>query len=133
MPDADPADGALVYWGVTDVTASVAIAIAAGAAEHSPVSDVGDGIVTATVRSPNRIPDGDDRFTRLLAAPGEAGPSRALALHEHGYLVFWAGDHDRAAARLRESLDLATSLDDASLQALALAGLARVSALHRLV
>jgi tetratricopeptide (TPR) repeat protein len=75
----------------------------------------------------NRIPDGDDWLGRLLDAPGEAGTTRALALHEHGYLVFWAGEHDRAAARFRQSLDLAASLNDASLQALALAGLARVA------
>ena len=74
----------------------------------------------------NRIPDGDDWFGRLLATPGGADTTRGLALHDHGYLVFWAGEHDRAAQRFRESLDLAASLDDASLQALALAGLARV-------
>jgi tetratricopeptide (TPR) repeat protein len=75
----------------------------------------------------NRIPEGDDWFGRLLAAPGRADSARAQSLHEHGYLVFWAGEHDRAAALFRESLDLATSLDDASLRALALAGLARVA------
>ena len=75
----------------------------------------------------NRIPDGDAWFSRLLTPPGEADATRALALHEHGYLVFWSGEHDRAAERFRESLDLAASLDDASLQALALAGLARVA------
>ncbi len=52
LPDADPADGALVYWGVTDVTAAVAEAIAAGATEHSPIADVGEGIITATIRTP---------------------------------------------------------------------------------
>ena len=52
LPTADPADGALVYWGVADVAASVATALAAGATEHAPVSDVGGGIVTATVRTP---------------------------------------------------------------------------------
>lgn len=52
LPDADPADGALVYWGVDDVGAAVQDAIARGSVEHSPVSDVGDGIVTATVRTP---------------------------------------------------------------------------------
>src|SRR5947207_1723525 len=31
LPVADPADGALVYWGVTDVNAAVANAIALGA------------------------------------------------------------------------------------------------------
>ena len=50
LPDADPGDGALVYWAVDDVPAAVQEAIAAGAREHTPVSDVGDGIVTATVR-----------------------------------------------------------------------------------
>ncbi len=75
----------------------------------------------------SRIADGDEWFGRLLAMTGEADATRALALHEHGYLVFWAGEHHRAAERFRESLDLAVSLDDASLQALALAGLARVA------
>lgn len=53
LPTADPADGALVYWGVADVAAAVAAAMATGATEHAPVSDVGDGIVTATVRTPH--------------------------------------------------------------------------------
>jgi tetratricopeptide (TPR) repeat protein len=75
----------------------------------------------------NRIPDGDAWYTRLLATPGAAADTRALALHEHGYLIFWAGEHDRAAERFRESLELASSLGDVSLQALALAGLARVA------
>jgi len=52
LPDADPADGALVYWGVADVASAVAAAVAAGALMHSPVAEVGGGIVTATVRSP---------------------------------------------------------------------------------
>jgi hypothetical protein len=52
LPDADPSDGALVYWGVDDVAASVQAAIASGSTEHTPVSEVGDDIVTATVRTP---------------------------------------------------------------------------------
>lgn len=52
LPDADPADGALVYWGVDDVSAAVAEALASGATEHTPIADVGEGIVTATVRTP---------------------------------------------------------------------------------
>jgi len=75
----------------------------------------------------NRIPDGDAWCGRLLATPGAADVTRALALHEHGYLIFWAGEHDRAAERFRESLELASALGDVSLQALALAGLARVA------
>jgi catechol 2,3-dioxygenase-like lactoylglutathione lyase family enzyme len=53
MPDADPADGALVYWGVADVAGAVATATTAGCSEHTPVTEVGDGIVTATVRTPD--------------------------------------------------------------------------------
>ena len=52
LPDGDPADGALVYWGVSDVPAAVAAAMAEGAIEHVPPADVGGGIVTATVRTP---------------------------------------------------------------------------------
>ena len=52
LPSAAPSDGALTYWGVTDVAAAVAAAIAGGATEHAPVAHVGDGIVTATVRTP---------------------------------------------------------------------------------
>ena len=52
LPDADPADGALVYWGVDDVPRAVEIALANGAVEHTAIADVGEGIVTATVRTP---------------------------------------------------------------------------------
>ena len=52
LPTADPSDGALAYWGVADVGAAVAASLARGATEHVPASAVGDGIVTATVRTP---------------------------------------------------------------------------------
>ena len=52
LPTGDPQDGALTYWGVDDVDDAFGQALAAGATEHAPVSDVGDGIVTATVRTP---------------------------------------------------------------------------------
>jgi len=52
LPTADPSEGALTYWGVADVAAAVATAIAEGAKEHTPAADVGGGIVTATVRTP---------------------------------------------------------------------------------
>lgn len=51
LPDVSPSDGALTYWGVADVSAAVAASLAAGAAVHSPATEVGDGIVTATVRT----------------------------------------------------------------------------------
>ena len=52
LPDATPSDGALVYWGVDDVEAAVADAVALGATVHVAAAEVGDGIVTATVTSP---------------------------------------------------------------------------------
>ena len=52
LPTANPDDGALTYWGVPDVNAAVAAAISYGATEHVPAAEVGDEIVTATVRTP---------------------------------------------------------------------------------
>jgi catechol 2,3-dioxygenase-like lactoylglutathione lyase family enzyme len=52
LPDGDPGDGALTYWGVADVAAAMEAAIAQGAIEHVAATEVGDGIVTGTVRSP---------------------------------------------------------------------------------
>jgi catechol 2,3-dioxygenase-like lactoylglutathione lyase family enzyme len=53
LPDGDPSDGALTYWGVDDVQVAMDQAIAAGATEHVPATEVGDGIVTGTVRTPH--------------------------------------------------------------------------------
>src|SRR5579863_6580403 len=50
LPDADPADGVLTYWGVDDVDAAMSAATDSGATVHGAPSDVGDGIITATVR-----------------------------------------------------------------------------------
>ncbi len=53
LPNAQPADGALTYWGVDDVAEAMSDALAAGAEIHVPASEVGGGIVTATARSPD--------------------------------------------------------------------------------
>jgi len=53
LPDADSSDGALTYWAVNDVGAAIADALASGAQTHVPASEVGDGIVTGTVRTPD--------------------------------------------------------------------------------
>ena len=53
LPDADPGSGVLTYWGVDDVANAVAAALALGASEHGPATEVGDGIVTATVKTPD--------------------------------------------------------------------------------
>lgn len=52
LPTANPAEGALTYWGVDDVASAVDAALGQGASPHAPVSDVGGGIVTATVTNP---------------------------------------------------------------------------------
>ena len=52
LPDADPALGALTYWGVADAAVAVEAAVALGATVHTAPTDVGDGIVTATVTTP---------------------------------------------------------------------------------
>jgi len=53
LPDANPSDGAQVCWGVADVAAAVDAAVGSGATVLAPASDVGEGIVTATVKSPD--------------------------------------------------------------------------------
>jgi tetratricopeptide (TPR) repeat protein len=77
--------------------------------------------------STKRIDDGDAWFERALGTAAGGDASRAKALHDHGYLVFWAGRYDLAKRRFTDSLALAEQLGDSSLQALALAGLARVA------
>ena len=52
LPTGASEDGALTYWGVDDVADAASQALAGGATEHTPASEVGDGIVTATVRTP---------------------------------------------------------------------------------
>jgi catechol 2,3-dioxygenase-like lactoylglutathione lyase family enzyme len=54
LPDGNRADGAQTYWGVDNVDDAVHAALTDGAVVVSPATDVGEGIVTATVR----IPDG---------------------------------------------------------------------------
>jgi hypothetical protein len=76
----------------------------------------------------NRIPDGDDWFGRLLATPGGADTTRALALHEHGYLVFWAGEHDRAEELSRQAVDTETAREHDLYLGWTLNGLAAVTA-----
>ncbi len=70
-----------------------------------------------------RIAEGDAWFDRALR---DAEPP-ARALYDHGYLVFWAGRYELADRRFRAALAAAERDGDPSLQALALAGLARVA------
>ena len=49
----DPSVGATTDWGVDDVAAAIAEAVAAGATVHEEASEVGDGIVTGSVQTPD--------------------------------------------------------------------------------
>jgi tetratricopeptide (TPR) repeat protein len=74
-----------------------------------------------------RIDDGDAWFERALGTIAGSEAARARALYDHGYLVFWAGRYDLAQTRFTDSLGSAERLGDRSLQALVLAGSARVA------
>lgn len=52
LPDGNLSDGAVAYWGVGDVAAAVDAALDRGATARSPVSDVGGGIMLASVIAP---------------------------------------------------------------------------------
>ena len=69
LPDADPDDGAIVYWGVPDVPEAVARALTTGATEHSAPAEVGGGIVTAAVRAPSGSIVGLIDNPNFVAAP----------------------------------------------------------------
>jgi predicted enzyme related to lactoylglutathione lyase len=49
---ADAPAGAIVYWHVDDLAATVARLIALGATEYQPITERGDGFVTASVVDP---------------------------------------------------------------------------------
>lgn len=51
-PNAEPAAGAITYWGVADADAGLSWLLDAGALPHGDVQDVGDGIRAATVAVP---------------------------------------------------------------------------------
>ena len=74
-----------------------------------------------------RIDDGDRWFVRGLEQETAPAATRARALYNHGYLVFWAGRYDVADTRFAEARARASELGDVDLEALALAGSARVA------
>jgi tetratricopeptide (TPR) repeat protein len=75
----------------------------------------------------SRIGEGDDWFQRALAADGSSERARARALYEYGYLIFWAGDYDRAGVLARQAVELGRAANEPTTAALALAVLARIA------
>jgi catechol 2,3-dioxygenase-like lactoylglutathione lyase family enzyme len=51
-PNADPAAGAVTYWGVAEIESAHEGLIAGGASARTGIDDVGDGIRVATVTVP---------------------------------------------------------------------------------
>ena len=74
-----------------------------------------------------RIEDGDEWLMRCLGMADASAASRARGLYDHGYLVFWAGRYDVADDRFVNARAEARELGDRDLEALALAGAARVA------
>ena len=74
-----------------------------------------------------RIDDGDKWFVRGLSRVDASGATRARALYDYGYLVFWAGRYDVADDHFVQARVRAEELGDPDLEALALAGSARVA------
>jgi len=52
LPDRPVDAGPITYWGVTNADDAVAALIANGATAHDPVTEVGEGIRTASVLDP---------------------------------------------------------------------------------
>ncbi|KQY44557.1 tetratricopeptide repeat protein [Cellulomonas sp. Root137] len=77
--------------------------------------------------STSRIDDGDAWFERALGTGAGDEAARARALYDHGYVVFWTGRYELANQRFTTALALAEAVGDRSLQALVLAGSARVA------
>ena len=80
-----------------------------------------------------RIAEGDAWFQRATAptlatsATGGRDATRARALYEHGYLLFWTGDDERSAELSRAAVALAKAVGDPTVAALALATLGRIA------
>jgi len=74
-----------------------------------------------------RIPDGRAWLDRACAAADPDDATLPRALYENALLAFWQGDDGDCRALLARSHDLARRLDDATGEAVALCGMARVA------
>lgn len=74
-----------------------------------------------------RLDEGARWFADAITRPGASDAGRARALYDHGYLVFWAGEYEIARQRFTAARALAATVGDHEVEALALAGSARVA------
>jgi tetratricopeptide (TPR) repeat protein len=74
-----------------------------------------------------RLDEGSEWFDRALGSPGGDDVNRGRGSFEAGLLVFWTGDDDRAATLHRRALEIGRRIDDPTVTAVALTGLARIA------
>ncbi len=74
-----------------------------------------------------RFEDGDRVFRRVLEAGAGDERLRARAFIHAGFMPFWMGEDDRAAARFADGLAIGRRLGDAPMTSAALGGLSRVA------
>ena len=74
-----------------------------------------------------RFEEGAFWFDRVLGAPGGDSRLRGQAFIHAGFMPFWMGQDDRAAALFGSGLEIGRQLDDAPMTSQALGGLARVA------
>jgi predicted N-acetyltransferase YhbS len=74
-----------------------------------------------------RFEEGELWFDRALGAPGGQARLRGQASNYAGFMPFWLGQDDRAAAHFGRGLEIGRELDDPAMISQALGGLARVA------
>ena len=74
-----------------------------------------------------RLDEGVEWFDRVLSSPGGEEANRGRGCIEAGFLVFWKGADDRASTLFGQALETGRRIDDPTLTALALTGLARIA------
>ena len=74
-----------------------------------------------------RLDDGLEQFERVLALAGGDDDQRSRALFNAGYLAFWKGEYERSSRFQGEAVTVSRSVNNPTVTALALAGLARIA------
>ena len=73
-----------------------------------------------------RLEDGESWLSRATEVAA-GSPSGARARMHHGYLVFWSGQYERSGELSRQAVEEARAAGDPTVEALALAVLARIA------
>lgn len=74
-----------------------------------------------------RLAEGSIWFDQVLALPDGDDAHRGRALFDAGYLAFWMGDDQRSSSLQNRAVELGRQINNASITALALVGLARIA------